>query len=356
MISQIVVAIVLWAGADQELNAPVAQTTAGTPPEARQNELGPPPSPAASGEGMPLGGQSADPPAPLSPVAAGSPPPATSVLSPDRPAEPIADQAQPMEAISGSSPPIESKSDSVRLSATPRPTSFTERPATGWSTWMSMAGWLLSGLLVCYLLLSQRQWRIAFQDKEWLLMPSQTADQMREGVQSLSRHAKALDARVDRSFGDHTQQLVGIAQAIHDTRSEFAILRDELDRKTKEIADLKIGHDFQSRKSILRAVAYAMQIIEEDQCGGRDAAETLKGVVVELQECLQDNNVMAVRPDPGARLTETKGVSIQESIREQAPEPHLKGTIRDTLRPAYVIVGPSGSEEIVRQARVRIYT
>jgi hypothetical protein len=99
-----------------------------------------------------------------------------------------------------------------------------------------------------------------------------------------------------------------------------------------------------------------MQIIEEDQCGGRDAAETLKGVVVELQECLQDNNVIAVRPDPGVRLTETKGVSIQESIKEQAPEPHLKGTIRDTLRPAYVIVGPSGSEEIVRQARVRIYT
>ena len=356
MISQIVVAIVLWAGAEQELNTPVAQTTSGAPPEARQNDLTPPSSPSTPGEGLPLGGPSADPATPISPVAAGNPPPATSVLSPERPAEPIAAQTPPMEAISGSAPPVESKSDSVRISATPRPTSFTERPEVGWSTWMSMAGWLLSTLLACYLLLSQRQWRIAFQDREWLMMPSRTADQMRESVQSLSRGANELNARVDRSFGDHTQQLVGIAQAIHDTRSEFTILRNELDRKTKEIADLKIGHDFQSRKSILRAVAYAMQIIEEDQCGGRDAAETLKGVVVELQECLQDNNVMAVRYEPGTRLTDTKGVSTQESIKEQAPEPHLKGTIGDTMRPAYVIVGPSGSEEIVRQARVRIYT
>ena len=356
MISQILVGIALWAGPDQEPNAPVAQTTLGTPPEARQNDLGPPASPDNSGVGMPLGEPSATPLAPLGPVADGNAPQATHVLPPEPPAAPIAVQAPPMEAISGSDTPVESKSNSVRLSATPRPTPLTERPAAGWSTWMPMAGWLLSALLVCYLLLSQRQWRIAFQDREWLMMPSQTADQMREGVQSLSRHANALNARVDRSFGDHAQQLVGISQAIQDTRSEFTILRDELDRKTKEIADLRIGHDFQSRKSILRAVAYAMQIIEEDQCSGRDAAETLKGVVVELQECLQDNNVMAVRYEPGTRLADTKGVSSQESIKEQAPEPHLKGTIGETMRPAYVIVGPSGSEEIVRQARVRIYT
>jgi len=253
------------------------------------------------------------------------------------------------------SPNAEAKAGTTHASPESTPPAPPKRPAD-WSAWREMAAWLISALLIGYLLLLQRPWRIAFQNREWLMMPSQTADQMREGVQHLTRHVDALTGRVDRSFGDHAKQIEAIAQVLRDTRSEFTILREELDRKAKEIADLRIGHDFKSRKSILRAVAHAMQIIEEDRHGGRDAADTLKGVVVELEECLQDNNVTALRYDPGTRLSDAKGVSTQESIKEQAQEPHLKGTIGETMRPAYVIVGPNGSEEIVRQARVRIYT
>jgi hypothetical protein len=56
------------------------------------------------------------------------------------------------------------------------------------------------------------------------------------------------------------------------------------------------------------------------------------------------------------RLSDAKGVSTQESIKEAASEDSQKGTIGETIRSAYVVVGPAGDEEVLRHARVRIFT
>lgn len=355
MISHLVVAMVLWSDANQEQAVPVAPTSGEAVPLAAPKDMGPIPGADVSGGTEPPSDPAASPPTPSPPEAVEGGLPSSNGLSAEGSVMPPEAPAPQIQISPQKSPNAEAKGATTHTPPESTPRAPPKRPAD-WSAWREMAGWLISALLIGYLLLLQRPWRIAFQNREWLMMPSQTADQMRESVQHLTRHADALTGRVDRSFGDHAKQIEEIAQVLRDTRSEFSILREELDRKAKEIADLRIGHDFKSRKSILRAVAHVMQIIEEDRHGGRDAADTLKGVVVELEECLQDNNVAALRYEPGTRLADAKGVSTQESIKEQAQEPHLKGTIGETMRPAYVIVGPSGSEEIVRQARVRIYT
>jgi hypothetical protein len=215
---------------------------------------------------------------------------------------------------------------------------------------------MLSLLLALYLIRAQGKWRAAFENKEWLLLPSHAAHQLEDGLQQLAHHAAALTSRVQESVTKSSRHVDAVAQAIHDTRSEFAILREELDQKTKEIANLKLGHDFHSRRSVLRAVAHALQIIEEDQACGRNSEATLDGVAVELRECLQDNNVVAKKYEPGMRLSDAKGVSTQESIKEAASEDSQKGTIGETIRSAYVVVGPAGDEEVLRHARVRIFT
>jgi len=223
-------------------------------------------------------------------------------------------------------------------------------------SWFAWTGWMLSLLLALYLIRAQEKWRAAFENKEWLLLPSHTANQLEDGLRQLADHAAALTNRVQESATKSSRHVDAVAQAIHGTRSEFAILREELDRKTNEIANLKMGHEFHSRRSVLRAVAHALQIIEEDQACGRNSEATLDGVAVELRECLQDNNVVAKKYDPGMRLSDAKGVSTQESIKEAASEDSLKGTIGETIRSAYVVLGPAGDEEVLRHARVRIFT
>lgn len=231
-----------------------------------------------------------------------------------------------------------------------------QAPSISNGSWWPWLGWLLSLLLVLYLIRAQAGWRTAFENKEWLLLPSERAAHMTDVLQRLVHSTGGLESSLSGSTQSHRKGVESLSHAIHDTRAEFAILREELDRKTREIADLKLGHEFHARRPVLRAVAHALQIIEEATHSGEPSESTLAGVATELRECLEDNRVIARSFEPGTKLAEAKGVSTQESIREPAADASMKGTIGETLRCAYVVMGPSGAEDIVRPARVRIYT
>lgn len=213
----------------------------------------------------------------------------------------------------------------------------------------------MSLLLVFYLIRAQAGWRTTFENKEWLLLPSESAADMKGELQRLVHNTHSLEASLRGSEQTHSKGVESLSQTIQDTRAEFAILREELDRKTREIADLKLGHEFHARRPVLRAVAHALQIIDEATHSGEPSESTLAGVATELRECLEDNRVIARTFEPGTKLADAKGVSTQESIREPAADHSLKGTIGETLRCAYVVIGPSGTEDIVRPARVKIY-
>ena len=240
--------------------------------------------------------------------------------------------------------------------ATAMPDSSTRSPSSSTLPWLAWSGWLISLLLGVYLIRAQSQWRTTFANKEWLLLPSDYSAHITNSLQGLINKTSTLATDITGSAQSHSRSVEAISHAIRETRAEFAILREDLDRKTKEIADLRLGHEFNNRRSTLRTIAHALQIIEEDQHSGASPDSTLAGVATELRECLQDNAVIARIFEPGTRLADTKGVSSQESLKEPAAEDSLKGTIGETIRSAYVVVGPSGAEEILRHARVKIYT
>jgi hypothetical protein len=140
-----------------------------------------------------------------------------------------------------------------------------------------------------------------------------------------------------------------------ETRAEFFILRDELDRKTKELATLRISQEFHIRRPVLRRVIRALNIIHEDLMYERDMRQTVEGVKAELTECLDENAVTVASPDVGTRLTEAKAVDIQNARREPTEDEALKGTIASTDLPAYIVHGAQGMEEVLVSAKVRVY-
>ena len=295
----------------------------------------------------------ADPPSqlPPAPEAASEPPETGNAVSPATPMPP-----QPANLRKESDPVAATDAVLPATPATVAPDQSQPYSSLSGGSWWPWLGWLLSLLLVVYLIRAQAGWRTAFENKEWLLLPSDRAADMTDVLQRLVHNTHGLASSLSGSAQTHSKGVESLSQAIQDTRAEFTILREELDRKTREIADLKLGHEFHARRPVLRAVAHAMQIIDEATHSGEPSESTLAGVATELRECLEDNRVIARTFERGTKLADAKGVSTQESIREPAADHSLRGTIGETLRCAYIVIGPSGTEDIVRPARVKIYT
>jgi len=235
------------------------------------------------------------------------------------------------------------------------PPAGAEAPAPGVVGLLTWTGWIAAALLAVVLLLLVKRWRTAFETKEWLLLPSFHAAALSEQLESLKHGTLQLRERMANGLAGHSSQLGSLESAVRDTRAEFAILREELDRKASEINHLRLGHEFRNRRSVLRVVAHALQIIEEDAAKSVEPQATLEGLRVELMECLENHAVTRLVYEPGTRLVDARGISVQESQREPAPSEDLRGTIGETLRPAFVAIGPGGDEEILAHSRVRFF-
>lgn len=219
----------------------------------------------------------------------------------------------------------------------------------------ALAGWLVAALLATLMLYLTSRWRTAFETKEWVLLPSDHATQLNAGfLQLCDRTVQSLESVVN-ACNANSRQAAAAAAATQETRGEFCILRDELDRKTREVADLRMGHEFHHRRPLLRRLIHVLQIIEEDTAASRNVVETLQGVLVELRECLDENSIATLENPPGTRIAEARALDVAGSAKEPAPEESARGTVAETTRPAYVAVGPNGVEVVLVQSRARIY-
>lgn len=232
---------------------------------------------------------------------------------------------------------------------------FLQDSDTGLGSLFAWTGWLVALLLAGLLLLLVWRWRTAFETKEWLLVPSLQASRLVERMEAVEAAATAMQKRVAAGMAKQADAVGAVTANVQEARGEFAILAEDLERKAREIKDLRMGHEFHSRRPVLRAVAHALQIIEEDAAGGVEPRATLEGIHAELLECLENHAVSRVVNAPGTRLADARGVSVRDSTREAAPADDRKGTIGETLRSAYVAAGLGGEEEVLIQSKVRIY-
>lgn len=219
----------------------------------------------------------------------------------------------------------------------------------------AISGWSLCLLLVAYLIIKQKKWRAAFETKEWLLLPSETAHQVIRSLESLanmvSNTAEQVAVRADLAKG-------ASVRAVEETRGmreEFGILREELESRHKELKASQLGQEFHYRRAVLMRVIRALEIIDEDAAQTLDPSKTIHGIKVELEECLQDNHVHIQQPNVGQRIADTVGFDSRSARREPTDDPSLRGTVASVERPAYVVTGPRGLQETLVPARVTVF-
>jgi len=187
-------------------------------------------------------------------------------------------------------------------------------------------------------------------------MPADTVEALSQHIHTLSTNHTNTSARIEHTLASRSQEAGSLIDAIRDTRSEFSILREELDRKSKENAALQLGQEYRLRRPALKAVAHALQIIIEDERATRDPTQTIQGVKAELQECLEDNQVTLISFPPGTPLATTKEISYSESTPVPTADGQDRGTVESTLRPAFVFTAPNGTQDILIPSRVTYYS
>jgi hypothetical protein len=234
--------------------------------------------------------------------------------------------------------------------------------------WMatSIISMLLCLVLATWMLYATSRWRTAFKAKEWMLLPDSAGTEIHSALKEMTASQKDSILKFSnvqvRSLQDFepfvrracTQAELAGAESTA-LRTEFSILRDELEAKSKEIKELQLGRDFHSRRSILLRVIKAFEAIDQDSSLGVDAARTLEGVRAELEECLEDNAIKVVKPIVGERISEAKLIDPRSAAKENAPDATLKGTVSAVERPAYVVRRLDGQEELLIPARVTVY-
>jgi hypothetical protein len=141
-----------------------------------------------------------------------------------------------------------------------------------------------------------------------------------------------------------------------DHQSAFAILREEISRKSKELEDAQLGNDFRSKRPTLIALARAFDIIWQDQQSqGVPAESTLNGVASELREALEDHGITQLINPPGIPLDQATGIDVKNSTRSVPTSDDDRGKILDTIRPAYVLREGDTVKEILIPSLVRYF-
>ena len=230
-------------------------------------------------------------------------------------------------------------------------------PAATSAAWIITAGlgWALAILLVVYLILLQKRWRTTFETKEWLLLPSKMADDLAYGIGDIQVVMSKTAEQLLRHAHQATQTSSAAATETRAAREEFQILREELDARQKEIKLLQLGQEFHYRRPVLMRVVRALEIISDDQLHTRDPAKTLEGVQIELHECLEDNHVTEWAPPVGVPIADAVGFDTRTAQRRETDDLEKKGMVAEVERPAYVVRGPGGHQEVLVPARITVF-
>jgi len=216
-------------------------------------------------------------------------------------------------------------------------------------------GWLFATALIYYLVLVQKRWRTAFETKEWLILPSTHAATIESRLHSLGTSVQTASTESSKYIAAALHASKDAASQCRGAREEFQILREEIDLKQKEIKMLQIGMDFHYRRPVLMRILKALDIIKEDQANNRELQTTIAGVMVELAECLEDNQISEHHPTVGAVAATEPGFDLGKAERIENPDEQKKGTIAAVLRPGYAINGALGKIEILVPARVQVF-
>lgn len=149
--------------------------------------------------------------------------------------------------------------------------------------------YVLSVILAFY---AVRRWKVSLRGQEFTVVPNEFVNRASHDLNSLGAHVAGT--------GSAMNELAGSVQA---TREEFGILRREIDAQRAEITTLRAGALLEYQRSVLGAMARALEIIESDLVRDVPSEKTLKGVRVELADALDEHGVQQWVPEVGSNAS-----------------------------------------------------
>ncbi len=209
-------------------------------------------------------------------------------------------------------------------------------------SFLLVASWVLVALLAVTMLVAVRKLKTAFTYKGWTLAPTWEVGKITAALAAaqdeLARLRGATFEARDASQG---------------VREEFAILGRELDARTQEVRELRMGQAFVAQRPFMAASVRAIEAIKCDRDPTSDPIKTLQGIEVDLTELLEDHGVEVVTPAVGDRLP-ARGVDPGAARHVPTGDAAKVGTLASVDRPAYIAVGPD-PEVVLKPAVVSIY-
>ena len=209
-------------------------------------------------------------------------------------------------------------------------------------TTLLIVSWSLLLLVLLGAFLIARKWKVAFADRDWTLTPTLAVSEVATTL---------MKARADLEAA--RQAAIDAREATAATQEEFGILGRELDARTNEVRELRMGQAFSAQRPFMAASVRALDAIAVDSAAGSDPQQTIRGIEIELRELLEDHGVEVVTPSVGSPLP-ARGVDPGSAKRVPTPDASKVGTIAAIQQPAYIATGP-GSEIILKPADVTIY-
>ena len=219
----------------------------------------------------------------------------------------------------------------------------------------AFSGWFLALALGLVLVQLTQQWRTSFRNREWVLMPSSESQKQLWGLQRVAETIAVGNESVQQALLGTTESVRSEVQASEASRKEFAVLREELERRSSELEAARVGVDLWHRRAVLRAISRAVEMIRDDRERERDVRSTLDGLLVELEDCLQENRISLHFPEVGAPLDGDSTIDLARVVREPSPDELRRGTIAAVERPAYVALRLDGKQEVLLAARVKVF-
>ena len=214
---------------------------------------------------------------------------------------------------------------------------------SGFTFALAVLGWLLALALVLLLVLLRR--RRGSDGRTGRGIPSNMELELSRALESMRQSEIGVGAAALSS--DNARQ------EAEKTRQEFGILRAELQDRMDEVKAMKLGTDFHVRRPLLLALARVATMISGDRAAGISADETLRGVLVELEEVMDDQRIRTVTPTVGGSLDQL-GIDMRTASFVPTNEGDSVGTVAAVDQPALIYQGPS-EQEVLIPARVRIY-
>ena len=184
-----------------------------------------------------------------------------------------------------------------------------------------------------------------------------TARARREAEAKSKREAEILKERQGNQLHSNPDQgdILKILAKLNDLSDEFKILRNENEKKDKEIQRYREGYDASKVKDFFAKFTFVDSVIKEYLDENKIDMDGLNDIQIQMNEAFLEFGIETFSPEIGTEVHKSTDL-IQENFKKIVTtnkKEHL--TIAEVLRVGYRRKLPDSKFHIISKAKVRVF-